>query len=379
MKGFGPQLSSFATEDHDLHRIRRSAVAPFFSRASVSQLEPTVQANVNKLMSRLRDFAKSGQPVNLINAYMALTVDIITNYAFASPFGFLDVPDFAPYWRSLMVDVSEMSHMLKQFGFIDPVMRSFPETFAMKMNPKLTSLFALTAKVRDKILLVQSEIDQGRKPEGQRTIFYDVLSNDELAPEDKTIPRLENEGISLVAAGSNTVAHTVTCISFFLMSNKPMLDKLQEELKPVFAKRPEPKWSQLESLPYLTAVITEGLRWGYGVSERLQRISPDVALKYGDYTIPKGVSRFSSFISPSPSFYIRPVSYTPSSTFKLTPPPDTRRHDFSNDARQPLHLPLPPLFPARPLAPAKLRPTTQIPRCLQQGLPPVCRDATSVL
>ena len=73
------------------------------------------------------------------------------------------------------------------------------------------------------------------------------------------------------------------------MSDRAMLAKLQEELTPVMEKHSEPKWSQLESLPYLTALITEGLRWGYGVTERLQRISPDVALKYGDYTIPKGV------------------------------------------------------------------------------------------
>ncbi len=289
MKGFGPQLSSFATEDHDLHRIRRAAVAPFFSRASVSQFEPSVQANINKLLSRLQEFTKSRQPINLLNVYIALTADIITNYAFASPFGFLDSPDFAPYWRSLMVDVSETSHLFKQFGFIEPAMRSFPESFAMKMNPKLASLFSMTGQVREKILLVKSEMAQGRKPEGQRTIFYDLLNNDELAPQDKTIERLENEGISLVAAGSNTVAHTLSCISFFVMSNKALLDKLQKELKPVFGKTQEPKWSQLESLPYLTAVITEGLRWGYGVTERLQRISPDVALKYGDYIIPKGV------------------------------------------------------------------------------------------
>lgn len=31
-------------------------------------------------------------------------------------------------------------------------------------------------------------------------------------------------------------------------------------------------------------------RWGYGVPQRLQRISPDVALQYKEWTIPQGVS-----------------------------------------------------------------------------------------
>ena len=291
-KGFGPQISSFATGDHDLHRIRRAAVAPFFSRASVSQLEPSVQANVNKLVSRLRDLQGTGKVINLVNMFIALTADIITNYAFASPFGFLDTPDFAPFWRNAMVDVSETSHLIKQFGFIEPTMRKVPPEFAKKMNPKLSSLFALTNTIRNKILEVKAEMAKGRKPQGQRTIFYDLINDDHLAAEDKTIERLENEGVSVVAAGSNTVAHTLTCISFFVISNKTILSKLQQELRPIMAENPEPKWNQLESLPYLTAVISEGLRWGYGVTQRLQRISPDVALKYGDYTIPKGVSLF---------------------------------------------------------------------------------------
>lgn len=289
-KGFGPQISAFATEDHDVHRIRRGAIAPYFSRASVSQLELSVQANINKLMSRLHDVQGTGKALNLINVFIALTADIICQYAFASPMGFLDDPDFAPFWRKAMVDVSETSHLFKQFGFIEPTMRRIPPAVVMKINPWLGSLFALTDKVRSKIVKVKSDIAEGKKPEGQKTIFYDLIMNDQLAEEDKSIERLENEGISVVAAGSNTVAHTLSVIAFHVMSDQAMLGKLQAELKGVMAQNPEPKWQQLETLPYLTAVITEGLRWGYGVTERLQRISPDVALKYGDYIIPKGVS-----------------------------------------------------------------------------------------
>ena len=40
--------------------------------------------------------------------------------------------------------------------------------------------------------------------------------------------------------------------------------------------------TKLESLPYLTAVIQEALRLSYGVSSRLQRISPDKPLVYTD-------------------------------------------------------------------------------------------------
>ena len=144
MKGFGPRLSSFGTIDHDRHRIRRGAIAPFFSKASVTQLEPSVQFMVNKLISRLKGLQGSGAVANLINIYISLTADIICNYAFASPSGFMDTPDFAPYWRQAMLDVSEASHLFKQFGWIEPTMRTITPSIVKMMAPKMGSLFTLT-------------------------------------------------------------------------------------------------------------------------------------------------------------------------------------------------------------------------------------------
>jgi hypothetical protein len=54
--------------------------------------------------------------------------------------------------------------------------------------------------------------------------------------------------------------------------------------------------TELEQLPYLTAVIKEGLRLSYGVSHRLPRIAPNeiISLVSGKKTweIPPGVSLY---------------------------------------------------------------------------------------
>jgi cytochrome P450 len=78
VRGFGPTVASFSTVSHDLHRIRRGALAPFFSKASVAQLEPTVQAVIAKFVLRLKGLQGSGTPINLIDAYSALTNDVRT-------------------------------------------------------------------------------------------------------------------------------------------------------------------------------------------------------------------------------------------------------------------------------------------------------------
>ncbi len=78
ISGFGLTGASFSTVNHDLHRIRRGALAPFFSKASVVQLEPTVQAAIAKFVLRLKGLQGSGTPINLIDAYSALTNDVRT-------------------------------------------------------------------------------------------------------------------------------------------------------------------------------------------------------------------------------------------------------------------------------------------------------------
>ncbi len=155
MKGFGPTLSSFATESHELHRSRRGALAPFFSKASVHNLEPAVQNVVDKLVSRLELIQGSETVINLIDVFTALTCDIICQYAFASPYGCIETPDFAPHWHKAMMDVSEATHLFKQFGWLEPTMRSLPHWLVIKLNPQLGALFTL-GDVRSKRIIQSS-------------------------------------------------------------------------------------------------------------------------------------------------------------------------------------------------------------------------------
>lgn len=143
MKGFGPTVAVFSTESHELHRARAGALAPFFSKASVSKLEPVVQSVVNQLVARLRALGGTGGNVNLIDAFTSLTTDVISQYAFARPFGFLQSSDFSPHWHRLMMDLSEAFHLFKQFGWLEPMMRSLPPSFAKKASPKLVAMFDL--------------------------------------------------------------------------------------------------------------------------------------------------------------------------------------------------------------------------------------------
>lgn len=144
MKGFGPTVSAFQTESHELHRTRAAALAPFFSKASVHQLEPSVQSVVNQLVARLRVLQGAGSNVNMLNVFTSLTADVISGYAFARPFGFMQSPNFAPHWHQLIMDSSETFHLFKQFGWLESMMRRIPPSLVKMASPKLAALFGAT-------------------------------------------------------------------------------------------------------------------------------------------------------------------------------------------------------------------------------------------
>ena len=167
---------------------------------------------------------------------------------------------------------------------------------------------------RKQVLDLKAEMTTGEKPTGQTTIFYDVLSNPDVRPQEKETDHLQMESQAVIGAGTVTTAHILAIVTFHIIWNPSVRSKLQSELGDAAAETDgELKWNQLEKLPYLTAVITEALRIGYGVCHRLQRIFPDTVLQYNGYDIPTmtPVSMTSVLFHDNPSLFPNPRTFNP--------------------------------------------------------------------
>jgi cytochrome P450 len=126
------------------------------------------------------------------------------------------------------------------------------------------------------------------------TLFHEILRS-KLLDSDKTVSRLKDEALIVVGAGTLTTSWALAVAIYYLISKPEILKNLKSEFD---SRLPEPNKQvplpKLEDLPYLTAVIQEALRLSYGVSSRLQRISPDKPMFYTEptgktWTIPKNV------------------------------------------------------------------------------------------
>ena len=57
------------------------------------RLEPMIVSKVQKLCERFRTLADTGEVLRLDAAFMAVTMDIITQYAYSRCYNYLDKPE----------------------------------------------------------------------------------------------------------------------------------------------------------------------------------------------------------------------------------------------------------------------------------------------
>jgi cytochrome P450 len=152
----------------------------------------------------------------------------------------------------------------------------------------------LTTPSKDLEKKINRVVERHNKGIDDGTVFDEIL-NSNLSEHEKRPERLLGESQNIAIAGTETTAWTLSVLTFHLLSNPDKLKKLRAELEKAIpdVSAPLPPIKDLEQLPYLTAVISEGLRLGMGTSNRQERVAPDEAMKFSDgkkeWVVPPGV------------------------------------------------------------------------------------------
>ncbi|ERF69870.1 hypothetical protein EPUS_05412 [Endocarpon pusillum Z07020] len=315
VKPLNAPFSAHGTTDHNLHRIRRASLNPFFSKKKIVSLEPVLQGQVEKLSRRMEEFADSGKVMPLGYAYAAFTMDIVTEYAMEKSYGNLDHEDFNADLCDCVKGVGPIWHLGKHIPWFNQIYAMTPSWVIQKLLPKSGHWKAFQDDCIVQIMKVMSAAESGAINEKfHQTVFREILKSDVLPAQEKTVECLRDQVQSIVSAGTETTAHTLRVITVHLCLNRPILQRLRAEIRTL---QPDPytpaKLLQLEKLPYLTATCLEGLRLSSGVSARLPRISPDQIIRYGDWEImpgtPVGMTRI--FMHEDETIFPDPAAFKP--------------------------------------------------------------------
>ena len=117
---------------------------------------------------------------------------------------------------------------------------------------------------RQHIAKAKSDKEKGIDVNSRPTLFRHIV-NSEMPESELHEDRLTQEGQTIIGAGTISTARALDFMSYHIIANERIRTTLKEELVDIMAGYPDkvPTWAELEKLPYLTAIIKEGLRYVY--------------------------------------------------------------------------------------------------------------------
>ncbi|OCL11142.1 putative cytochrome P450 [Glonium stellatum] len=280
---YGAGFSSLcigSERDPQKHNKMRKSLSAAFSTKALSEQEDIVTKTIDKFVIRIgKDGGLETGGLNMTKWYEMIAFDILGEMAFGESFHCMETgkPHF---WSELILD-----HLY--FITLADNLRRFPlvRTFA-----KL--LFPSTVAVRNQNSVYSR--DQVSKRLGKKTSRKDFLTNLVGKLENGEIEREEmNAHVStLVIAGGETVATFLAATTFYLLKSIACYGRLREEIRNRFASYGEINAASAQQLPYLQAVISEGLRIYPPGSQGFPRVSPGVFVD-GRW-VPKGAEIYTS-------------------------------------------------------------------------------------
>jgi cytochrome P450 len=241
------------------------------------------------LCNQIANYMETGRTLNVVEAYAALSGDVITKYAFGFSDDGLESAAFSGSFHDALKASVQFGHLAVQFPALLPLITSLPDWINLAVNPVLSKVLKLHHDLQRTIRHIRSSTKGKTASSNDRTIFDDILQSS-LPASEKTDDRLTREAQGIVGAGLLTTSWSLSVATFHILNTPSILDKLRSEL---FSAIPDPnatlEWAKLEKLPYLSAVIKEAARLSYGTASRSPRIIPYKEMRYGEWSIPPGI------------------------------------------------------------------------------------------
>lgn len=228
--------------------------------------------------------------LSLDGIFSALTADVICTRFYGKHHDYLNLPDFHFVVRDGFIGLTKVYHLARFLPLFVTILKKLPYGCIRMILPSVADLLIMREEIQEQ---GTDEFTSSMTSESKSSVLVGALGNPHIPAHERTQARMLDEGTVVLFAGTETTARTMGITFFYLLRNPHCLRKLRAELDGLpYAEDYKHSLQELESLPYLTAVIHEGLRLAFGPITRSARVAVDQALIYKDIVIPAGVCIF---------------------------------------------------------------------------------------
>lgn len=232
-----------------------------------------------------------GEASDLLYAFRAFALDVISKIAFCESANSIDYPGFKHPILVSLDDALPAFQGAKYLPWIYEQLHSFSPSTIDRLWHSLGDLLRFRNHLFDIVL----DLESNRKHEDKEPcLLHTLMDPDKHTAEPKlSTETLLGEAQTMIAGGVESVAHTAVYAAVFVGQDRAVASRLRAELEEIWPNPAGsvPDLAQLEKLPFLTAVLKESLRLAPGVPTPLSRVVPPNGATIGGKFIPGGVSR----------------------------------------------------------------------------------------
>ncbi|KAI1755891.1 pisatin demethylase [Xylaria castorea] len=249
----------FTTLDLLAHDKMKSQLGGTFGGREIPLLEPGVDEQVKALIDHIRQILSndarddSSSLLDLAPLMSYLTMDVITKVAFGQEYGYLKAnKDLYSFLREVRENWPKLA-MTVDVPLIRNIMLS--PLFLKSFGPSVTDTKGMGKLMGVAREYVGKRYHPDAKP--QRDLLGTWIRN------GLTQDQAEIEGLFMIIAGSDTTASAIRITMLHIMTCPRVYNKLKQEIRDavIDSKVSSPiKFEEAKRLPYLQAVVYEGLR-----------------------------------------------------------------------------------------------------------------------
>ncbi|KAL9118644.1 MAG: hypothetical protein Q9187_004808 [Circinaria calcarea] len=314
------------TIDANENARMRQLVMPAFTERALMKQEPIIQSYTTLLVDRLMERAtapentKVGATINIVEWFNWYTFDVTGELTLGESFRCLSNTRNHP-WVSMI------------FNALKVMALAAATRYYVGLEPLLIRLIPASIRKiqRDHYATALDKIHRRMNLAPERDDFMTPMLKNNPNFEKMSIPEIESTTALLLLAGSETTSTVLCGTTNYLIQNPLELQKLEKEIRSSFQKELDITFRALQNLPFLNAVICEGLRLCNPVAGGILRVVPKGGDTVCGYFLPGGthVTVNSTALSRSDANFHRSNDFLPDRFL----PHGLRPVEFKNDHR----------------------------------------------
>ncbi|KAI2605294.1 cytochrome P450 [Hypoxylon fragiforme] len=285
--------------DPKKHTAMRKMLNPAFSQRGLLEQEEIINGVVDKFVRIIGERGGPGSGgVNVTKWFEMNSFDILGEMAFGETFHSLDTGNLH-FWAAIVLEhlyvitlfdnLRRIGWLAKAAGYLIPASLMTKNQNSVYSRQQVEKRLAMSGSRNDFVSLLVDKVRAGEVGKEEMTAHVSTLT----------------------IAGGETVATTLAGLTCFLSQNPEKMQKLVKEIRGAFKSFDEINATKAQQLPYLQAVLNEGLRLFPPASGGAPRVSPGFELH--GYYVPEGTEINVSpwTITHDPKYFTKPWDFIP--------------------------------------------------------------------